>query len=110
MRISESISPAKSESTKHDITDITQAAEIECESMLRAESRVNLNMTLLYYSGNILMGLDITHGPSRRADDTRAPEIHPEIDYGADESDGDTGGWNFSQKREIFTHEICMLC
>ena len=46
------------------------------------------------------MGLDLTHGPSRRADDTRAPEVHPEIDYGADESDGDTGGWDFSKKKK----------
>jgi hypothetical protein len=48
------------------------------------------------------MGLDLTHGPTRRADDTRAPEVHPEIDYGADESDGDTGGWDFFKEKKIF--------
>ena len=50
------------------------------------------------------MGLDLTHGPSRRADDTRAPEVHPEIDYGADESDGDTRGWDFFKEKNRFSH------
>jgi hypothetical protein len=58
------------------------------------------------------MGLDLTHGPSRRADDTRAPEVHPEIDYGADESDGDTGGWDFSRRKKIyiFSHMRYACC